>query len=158
MKLLDEEAKRNPQDYSNPFAPFHHSMDSVDSCGNTPLLLAIKLGYVELAKLLIAEGFHCDISSSSHVIEDLSKGENFAMVYEGPEFHLLDECVLLGNVSLIKSVYKQLQRDSYSLWLKKKESVLNSLLKIPDFYVELTWEFMGSGTLYIIEKERFCFC
>ena len=147
MSLLDKENKTNPQDLGDPLFSFQHSLDTPDHCGNTPLLLAIKLGYTELAKLLIAEGFQCEVTSSVQVLALPSdNSETYKTVTrEGPVYHLMDECVLMRDVSLIKAVYKQLQRNSYKLWLEKKRTVLQSLLNIPDFYVELNWEFTGSG-------------
>lgn len=159
VALLDEENIKNPQGYtydaqdSQDLHPFRHSLDTPDHCGNTPLLLAVKLGYVQLAKLLIAEGFQCDITSKLHVAlaysetstSELSASASPLLIQEGPEFHLLDECVLLRSIPLIKAVYQQLQRNTYTLWLEKRKKVLQTLLKIPDFYVELNWEFMGAG-------------
>ena len=147
LALLDEENKKNPQDYGNPFAHFKHVMDTPDHSGNTPLLLAIKLGHVELAKLLIAEGFQCDITSKLHLIHEEGSPTSVPILRQGPGFHLLDESVLTRDIPLIKSVYKQMQRNSYRLWLEKKAHVLKTLLEIPDFYVELNWEFLGSGEI-----------
>jgi len=59
----------------------------------------------------------------------------------------MDECVLLRSAPLIKVVYKQMQRNTYDLWLEKKKLVLQTLLAIPDFYVELGWEFTGAGNV-----------
>ena len=163
LALLDEENKTNPQDYSNPFAPFRHALDTPDHCGNTPLLLAVKLGHVELAKLLIAEGFQCDVMSSFHLVHrdnategSISQDQSLLAVCAGPAFHLLDEAVLLRNIPLIKCAYKQMQRKTYSLWLEKKELVLKTLLNIPDFYVELNWEFLGSGITTALLDVLFC--
>jgi hypothetical protein len=150
LSLLDKENKQNPQDLADPLAPFQHSMDTPDHCGNTPLLLAIKLGYVELAKLLIAEGFKCDITSKLQLVRQSSSAEKSSTsawhLREGPVYHLLDECVLLRSEPLIEAVYRQLQRNTYNLWMERKQTVLDTLMNIPDFYVELNWEFMGSGT------------
>ena len=105
--------------------------DHPDHNGNTPLLLATKLGFVNLARLLIAEGFSCDCSSM-----------------EGDfEYQLMDEAILTSSLPLVQDVYCALQQISWQQWLDKKDVLMNCMEMIPDFYVELHWNFTGIGPM-----------
>ena len=105
--------------------------DKPDDRLNTPLLLATKLGFINLARMLIGEGFSCDCPS----------------VENGFEYHLMDEAVLTGSVPLVQDIYRIIQRKSWQTWLEKKPLLLECLEKIPDFYIEIKWNFSGVGPM-----------
>ena len=92
--------------------------------------------FVELAKLLIAEGFSCDRVSRWH----------------GAEYHLMDDAVLTRDVSLVKAAYSSLQKDSWKKWVEKRPLLLEQLEQIPDMYIEMSWKFSGTGPMSPVVK------
>ncbi|CAN0053422.1 unnamed protein product, partial [Discosporangium mesarthrocarpum] len=111
-----------------------HGLSQLDHHHNTPLLLAIKLGRVDLAMDMVRAGAELDIQSDE-------------------SFHLLDETIVAGNEDLLVEVYSRLQRHSWEKWREKVPRLL-SLMEdsIPDFYMEMNWKFECSNMLAPIVK------
>lgn len=105
--------------------------DYADEHGNSPLLLAVKLGYINLSRMLIAEGFSCECSS----------------IENGFTYHLIDEAVLTRSLPLVQDIYREVQKSGWRKWLTKKNILLDCLEKIPNFYIELKWNFSGVGPM-----------
>jgi hypothetical protein len=111
--------------------------DRCDERKNTPLLLAVKLGHINLSRMLIAQGFSCDCSSFQNSFE----------------YHLIDEAVLTSSVPLVQDIYREMQRLGWKKWLSKKDLLLDCVEKIPDFYIELKWNFSGVGPMGGVVKK-----
>ncbi|CBN76857.1 conserved unknown protein [Ectocarpus siliculosus] len=109
-------------------------LKQADHHGNTPLLLALKLGRTEMAWLMVRAGAELDLPSDG-------------------SFHLLDEAIVHGDEDLLVEVYGRLQRQSWARWRAKVPDLLSLLDEsIPDFYMEMHWSFECSNVLAPIVK------
>eukprot|EP00903_Cladosiphon_okamuranus_P008377 g8055.t1 len=109
-------------------------LKQADHHGNTPLLLALKLGRTEMAWLMVRAGAELDVPSDG-------------------SFHLLDEAIVHGDEDLLVEVYGRLQRQSWGRWRAKVPDLLALLDdSIPDFYMEMHWSFECSNVLAPIVK------
>jgi hypothetical protein len=100
-----------------------------DLHGATALLLALRLpGRHACAHALLDSGAKCDLKS----------GENF---------HLMDECVELGDELLVSRVYQHLHRETFAAWVERRPLLLQSLEACPDFSLEMKWKLKSGGLL-----------
>ncbi|CAN0422351.1 unnamed protein product [Ectocarpus sp. 8 AP-2014] len=83
-------------------------LKQADHHGNTPLLLALKLGRTEMAWLMVRAGAELDLPSDG-------------------SFHLLDEAIVHGDEDLLVEVYGRLQRRSWARWRAKVPDLLSLL-------------------------------
>jgi len=119
------------QIFSNPPVK---GLEVKDVRGNTPLLLAIQLGRVQIAEFLVRQGARVDVKSSD------------------PHFHLLDETLLTKHRGLIRLVYRQLQIVTWQKWLQRVPKLMDALESMPDFYVEMNWSFDSNPLLSALVK------
>jgi hypothetical protein len=92
------------------------ALDPLDNRQNTPLLLAVKLGYTEIAHYLIKQGANVNVKSDK-------------------QYHLLDEAVALGDRLLVRVIYKELHQSTWLKWVQRRPRLLEALEEIPDFYL-----------------------
>jgi len=103
--------------------------DINDNMSNTPLMLSIKLGFNEISYLLLQNGFNFNVKSSDG-------------------YHLLDEALLSSrDYRLIRDIYIKVQMNLAKKWTDNVNTILETLGKIPDFYLEMTWKFEAKGLL-----------
>eukprot|EP01041_Mallomonas_annulata_P011102 gene11102-23204_t len=129
-------------------AVFHKSFDDIDALlrkhkmdyydvrdhhNNTPLLLAIKLGDIDMAMFLMNLGATYDIMSDTN-------------------FHLMDEAVLTKDRRLVRNIYGRMQRETWRKWTLRRPQLLHALKVIPDFFVEMDWNFSCSSILNPLVK------
>jgi hypothetical protein len=96
---------------------------------NTPLMLSIKLGFNEISYLLLQHGFNFNVKSRDG-------------------YHLLDEALLSSrDYRLIREIYLRMQTALVKKWTDNVKTLLATLDKIPDFYIEMTWKFEAKGLL-----------
>ena len=103
--------------------------DIKDNMMNTPLMLSIKLGFNEISFLLLQNGFNFNVKSSDG-------------------YHLLYEALLSSrDYRLIRDIYIKVQMNLAKKWTDNVNTILETLGKIPDFYLEMTWKFEAKGLL-----------
>ena len=105
----------------------------MDSRGRTALLLAVCLDHYECAKLLLEEGASASVRRTWQGTEDPS--ENFVA------WSAVHEATCTGDVQLLALVlqYRDFERQKLISSLDAK--LLDQLKYVPDFYVEMKWEF-----------------
>nr|XP_018901453.1 PREDICTED: ankyrin repeat domain-containing protein 13B [Bemisia tabaci] len=97
-------------------------LEKIDARGRTPLMLAVTLGYLESARVLVDHG--ADIKTENK---------------EG--WTVVQEAVATGDPELVQLI---LERRDYQRLTSRVGGVPDLLLKLkeaPDFYVEMKWEF-----------------
>ncbi|PAV75301.1 hypothetical protein WR25_03661 [Diploscapter pachys] len=97
-------------------------LEAVDARGRTPLMLAVTLGYSDIAKLLLERGANADAMN-----KDM--------------WYVSHEAISNGDVELTDTII--MYRD-YQRAVKAAQSMKSNLEKIrdtPDFYCEMSWEF-----------------
>mmetsp|Transcript_35311 Transcript_35311/g.57123 ORF Transcript_35311/g.57123 Transcript_35311/m.57123 type:complete len:745 (-) Transcript_35311:658-2892(-) len=97
-------------------------VDEVDLRGNTALHLAVKFGNISMVHLLLEHGAQPRKKNT-----------------EG--WNALDEAITMGDEEIVTAVYVALQQRAYTKWQTKKDLIISALRKLPDFYLELKWEF-----------------
>jgi len=75
-------------------------LESTDARGNSPLLLATKLGRTDIASFLVHQGANVEVSSDEH-------------------FHLIDEAVATGDREFVRLVYRRLQLRTYEKFVAR---------------------------------------
>lgn len=93
-----------------------------DPYGNTPLHLAIMLGHKECSKLLLAHDAPVAIKN-------------------GLGWNALAESISYGDRELITLCLKKLKKQSRVRIEEKQPELTDALAGIPDFYVEIKWDF-----------------
>ena len=138
------------RDYNNILYPMHYAVfhrdifivenllenmmkledyDINDNMNNTPLMLSVKLGFNEISYLLLQYGFNFNVKSRDG-------------------YHLLDEALLASrDYRLIREIYIKMQNALVKKWTDNVETLLATMSKIPDFYIEMTWKFEAKGLL-----------
>eukprot|EP00741_Cyanophora_paradoxa_P005834 tig00000113_g5653.t1 len=121
------------------------NVNEYDLRGNTPLHLAVRLGNAAAVRLLIDHG------------ADPKKKNAHGWT-------VLDEAVATGDQDVVTAVYVGMQRAAWQKWCERKEYIMAALEKLPDFYMELKWEFesgfmpfvnaMAPSDVYRIWKKR----
>uniref|UniRef100_A0A8C0GZD1 Ankyrin repeat domain 13D n=1 Tax=Chelonoidis abingdonii TaxID=106734 RepID=A0A8C0GZD1_CHEAB len=106
----------------NPAVPVQHDIELIDPRGRTPLELAVSLGNLESAQVLLRH--------NANVGRENANG-----------WTVLQEAVSTGDPEMVQLVlqYRDYQRATNRL--AGIPELLNKLRKAPDFYVEMKWEF-----------------
>lgn len=109
---------------------FKTSVNEPDLRGNTPLMLSCRLCtssklYEKIFKFLLFNG-------GNPTTKDLSG------------WSLLDHAICLKNKRIISSIFDKLYKQKMKKWVTNKALVLKTLKKLPDFYMEINWEFDSS--------------
>lgn len=97
-------------------------LDEKDPRGRTPLMLAVTLGHLDCAKVLLEAGSNPNIEDSSG-------------------FNVLQEALTLGDHEFVADV---LQRRDFHRYCSRVDGVPAALLRLrdtKDFYFEMRWEF-----------------
>uniref|UniRef100_A0A8C0GZA1 Ankyrin repeat domain 13D n=1 Tax=Chelonoidis abingdonii TaxID=106734 RepID=A0A8C0GZA1_CHEAB len=107
---------------SAPLLPVQHDIELIDPRGRTPLELAVSLGNLESAQVLLRH--------NANVGRENANG-----------WTVLQEAVSTGDPEMVQLVlqYRDYQRATNRL--AGIPELLNKLRKAPDFYVEMKWEF-----------------
>ena len=104
-------------------------LEHTDARGNTPLLLATKLGRTDIASFLVHQGANVDVHSDEH-------------------FHLIDEAVATGDREFVKLIHQRMQLRAYARFVARRPALLETLrTAVPDFYLEMKWDCACSGVL-----------
>mmetsp|Transcript_44404 Transcript_44404/g.72291 ORF Transcript_44404/g.72291 Transcript_44404/m.72291 type:complete len:711 (+) Transcript_44404:125-2257(+) len=98
------------------------NVDEVDLHGNTPLHLAVKFGNIVIVHLLLEHG------------ADPKKKD-------ATGWNSLDEAVCVADEEIVTAVYVAMQQRAWKKWQTKKGAIIDALEKLPDFHLELKWEF-----------------
>ena len=93
-----------------------------DPQGNTPLHLSVMLGHNECTKLLLTNDAPVAIKNALG-------------------WNSLAESISYGNREIIKLCLKKLKKQSRVKIEEKQPELTNALAEIPDFYVEIQWDF-----------------
>lgn len=97
-------------------------IDKKDVRGRSPLMLAVTLGHLEAAKLLMEKGANVNIVNN-----------------EG--WNVVQEAVATGDPELVQAVLEWRDYQRYSSRVGGVPELLLKLKEAPDFYVEMKWEF-----------------
>ncbi|XP_076363159.1 ankyrin repeat domain-containing protein 13D-like isoform X3 [Tachypleus tridentatus] len=111
FKELEEELDKN-----------EYNIERKDPRGRTPLMLAVTLGHLESARIMLRHN------------ADLS-------VTDGDGFTVIHEAVSTGNPELVQEVLEQRDFQRYCSRVVGIPQLLKQIQNTPDFYVEMKWEF-----------------
>ncbi|XP_013771693.2 ankyrin repeat domain-containing protein 13D-like [Limulus polyphemus] len=111
FKELGEELDKN-----------EHDIERKDPRGRTPLMLAVTLGHLESARIMLRHN------------ADLS-------VTDRDGFTVIHEAVSTGNPELVQEVLEQRDFQRYCSRVVGIPQLLKQIQNTPDFYVEMKWEF-----------------
>ncbi len=109
--------------------------------GNTPLLLAIKLRRFDIAKTLLCYGAKLHVGATTAHDEPMDGC-----------FGVLEEAILAGNHDLLSEVYLHLQFMQWEKWRVKASELTHALAKLPNFYIEMCWNFCSHNVLSPLVK------
>ena len=104
--------------------------DTLDHRGNNPLHLAAKLSKKDELYLFIVEYL-------------LSIGAKFNSKDKGG-WSIIDESITNLNIRLLGIIFDHWWELKKEKWKKNRERIMTKLINIPDFYVELHWQFNSS--------------
>lgn len=112
-------------------------MNLPDIHGNTPLLLAAKLAstgkdYEKVFKFLLLHGADPHIKDANG-------------------WSVMDEAVAQHNRGICSEIFQYLHREKMQKWLRNKHLAIKALEKLPDFYMEIRWEF-GSSVIPLVSR------
>uniref|UniRef100_A0A672U4U1 Ankyrin repeat domain 13A n=1 Tax=Strigops habroptila TaxID=2489341 RepID=A0A672U4U1_STRHB len=107
-------------------------VDQCDPRGRTLLHLAVSLGYIESAKVLL------------HHKADVTK-EN------AQGWTVLNEAVSTGDPEMVQMILQHRDYQQTSMTLGGVPELLQKINETPDFYVEMKWEFTSWGWAELIE-------
>jgi hypothetical protein len=113
------------------------AINQPDHRGNSPLMLALKLShesacYYTIARLLLAHG--ADIK-----------------LRDGNGWSPLDEAVVKGDRDMVGLLFDHLYAEKVNKWEAAKSRAAVALKQLPDFYMELKWEF-DSAIIPLVSK------
>jgi hypothetical protein len=116
---------------------FRAMQDLLDLRGNTPLMLASKLlssgkTHEKIFKFLLFHG-------ANHKVKDPCG------------WSIMDEIVIQKNQAACSSFFDHLYREKLLKWKENKHLALSALSRLPDFYVEISWEF-GSSVIPLVSR------
>lgn len=104
-------------------------IEKKDVRGRSPLMLAVTLGHLEAAKLLMEKGANVNTVNS-----------------EG--WNVVQEAVATGDPELVQAVLEWRDYQRYSTRVGGVPELLLKLKEAPDFYVEMKWEFTSWVPLF----------
>lgn len=99
-----------------------HNKEQLDPRGRTPLHLAVALGYIESARVLLKYGADANAENKGY-------------------WSVLHEAVATGDPELVQLVLKYRDHQRYTKRSVGVPELLQKLKESPDFYVEMKWEF-----------------
>jgi len=113
------------------------AINQPDHRGNSPLMLALKLShesacYYTIARLLIAHGAD-------------------AALRDGSGWSPMDEAVVKGDRDMVGLLFDHLYAEKVRKWEAGKSRAAAALQTLPDFYMELKWEF-DSAVIPLVSK------
>lgn len=100
----------------------YHDMEMLDTRGRTPLMLAVTLGHLESARVLL--------NHNANVNTENRGG-----------WTVMNEAVATGDPELVQMVLERRDYQRYSSRVCGIPELLAKLHDAPDFYVEMKWEF-----------------
>jgi ankyrin repeat protein len=106
---------------------YKECINLVDFRGNTPLMLAVKLAstgkqYERVFRFLL-----------HHQADPHIKDSN--------GWSVMEEAVSQKNKSVCLNIFDYLHQEKIKKWLRNKHIALNALKSLPNFYIEMKWEF-----------------
>ncbi|KAL4484244.1 hypothetical protein ABPG72_003528 [Tetrahymena utriculariae] len=106
----------------------YHLVNRIDEKGNTPLLLAVKLSYSN--------------SNYYNIIKILLKNDADPRIRDRQDWSCFEEVVSQKDHQLASLLFENLINFKKKALLQQKREIDNLLLSdIPDFYMEMKWEF-----------------
>ncbi|XP_026461286.1 ankyrin repeat domain-containing protein 13D-like [Ctenocephalides felis] len=99
-----------------------HYIEALDPRGRTPLMLAVTLGYLECSQILLANNADANASNA-----------------EG--WTVVQEAVATGDPEMLSMVLEQRDIQRHSSRVGDIPKLLQMLKDVPDFYIEMKWEF-----------------
>ncbi|KAL4223353.1 Ankyrin repeat domain-containing protein 13D [Mactra antiquata] len=98
------------------------NLELVDPRGRTPLHLAVTLGHLESARILLKHGADANVENKSY-------------------WSVLHEATATGDPELVQLILKHRDHQRYTKRTVGVPELLQRLKDSPDFYVEMKWEF-----------------
>lgn len=102
----------------------------IDLRGNTPLMLAAKL---------LNNG-----KNYEKIFKYLLNHEADASIKDACGWSLMDEIVIHKNKNACSALFDYLYKEKLNKWKANKHVAIEALQRLPDFYVEINWEFDSS--------------
>jgi len=112
---------RNELDKLKSLLKHNQSLEERDPRGRSPLMLAVCLGRLEAVKLLIQHGANVNTETDG--------------------WTAVQEATATGNSRLVQYVLEERDKVRYGTRMGGIPELLVKLKDVPDFYVEMTWEF-----------------
>ncbi|XP_055327629.1 ankyrin repeat domain-containing protein 13A-like [Paramacrobiotus metropolitanus] len=120
--------------------PADVDLESVDPRGRTALLLAVCLDHYECAKMLLEHG-----ASAGVRLRYMAPLGTEELADEPPEtfnaWSAVHEATCTGDVQLLSLVLQHRDAERQKVLSNLDEKLLEGLRSVPDFYVEMKWEF-----------------
>lgn len=106
---------------------FKTCVNILDIRGNTPLMLSVKLvkngkRYLKIFRFLLGHG------ADPHIKDKLG-------------WTAIDEAVCQKNKMIVLWLFEYFHNEKMQKWLNNKHLAVKALKKLPDFYMEMRWEF-----------------
>ena len=111
-------------------------LEARDPHGRTALMLAVSLGRVEAARLLIQAGANVNVECDGWTVVQVMMTMMVIMMMT-----VIQEATSTGDPALVQLVLDTRDRQRYSARVGGIPELLKKLKDAPDFYVEMTWEF-----------------
>ena len=111
-------------------------LEARDPHGRTALMLAVSLGRVEAARLLIQAGANVNVECDGWTVVQVMITMMVIMMMT-----VIQEATSTGDPALVQLVLDTRDRQRYSARVGGIPELLKKLKDAPDFYVEMTWEF-----------------
>lgn len=99
-----------------------HDIEKTDPRGRTPLHLAVSLGHLESARVLLKHGADANSENKGY-------------------WSVLHEATATGDPELLRMILKHRDHQRYTKRTIGVPELLQKLKESPDFYVEMKWEF-----------------
>ncbi|WAR03571.1 AN13D-like protein [Mya arenaria] len=99
-----------------------HDIEKLDPRGRTPLHLAVSLGNIESARVLLRHGADANIENKGY-------------------WSVLHEATAAGDPELVQLILKHRDHQRFTKRSVGVPELLQKLKESPDFYVEMKWEF-----------------
>lgn len=119
----------------------------MDNRGRTPLMLAVTLGHLEAARILL--NYEANVSCENL---DGWTGRPITPLQNTPLlntfFTVVQEAVATGDPELLQLVLEKRDYQRYSSRMAGIPELLQRLKEAPDFYVEMKWEFTSWGNIF----------
>lgn len=119
-------------------------IESVDPRGRTPLLLAVSLDHYECARILLENGAVASVRLQPPPNAQAPEGMQDDESHDSESFtawSAVHEATCTGDVELLSLILQYRDAERQTVISNLDSKLLEKLKNVPDFYVEMRWEF-----------------